>query len=288
VFPGHTRTPAQIIGELLTAHPEAASLQAEASHRRALSRTSAAKVARAFAGAQADRLGYEELRHLLDPRRRRTIHFGAGLVALVLLGGGLALLDLIELSGPLGPGSAAFPAVAAAAVWLTGACLAGLASREGRWPQVLLAAAAALLLGLLLGALYRLGSGDVLLGAAVSVLILILSAGAAVLMARMESASLLVARERWHRSRAAYAAAARIEQDDDEAAAVATESWLGLVRTYASAVAGDERLVRETMALAVALLEIGCPQPAVDSREQPGTGLRRGGGAADRHAGELG
>jgi hypothetical protein len=43
VLSGHPRTPAQIIGELLTGHPEAASLLAKASHRRALARSSTAK-----------------------------------------------------------------------------------------------------------------------------------------------------------------------------------------------------------------------------------------------------
>ena len=38
---------------------------------------------------------------------------------------------------------------------------------------------------------------------------------------------------------------------------MATESWLGLVRTRASVLAGDERLVQETVALAIELLESG-------------------------------
>ncbi len=80
-------------------------------------------------------------------------------------------------------------------------------------------------------------------------------------MAHMESASLFVARRRWHRARAAHEAAARTAQDDLEAAAIATEAWLGLVRTQASAVAGDdEHLVHETVALAAALPESGRPQ----------------------------
>lgn len=74
------------MGELLAGHPEAASLLAEASHRRALARVSAAAAGRAFATAQAARLRYEELRHRLDPRLRRTVGFGAGLIVLVLLG----------------------------------------------------------------------------------------------------------------------------------------------------------------------------------------------------------
>ena len=97
--PDDPRTPSQIMGELLTGHPEAASLLAEASHRRALARNSAAAVRRAFAMAHGARLHYEELRHRLDPRARRTIGFAPGLAVLVLLGAGLTLLDVIELGG---------------------------------------------------------------------------------------------------------------------------------------------------------------------------------------------
>ena len=100
---GHMRTPAQIIGELLSGHPEAVSLQAEASHCRALVRSSAACASQAFDAAQAARLGYEELRHRLDPRCVRTIGFAVGLLTLILVGAGLTLLDAIELSVVLGP-----------------------------------------------------------------------------------------------------------------------------------------------------------------------------------------
>ena len=103
MLPGHMRTSAQVIGELLTGHPEAVSLQAEASHCRALARSSAACASQAFDAAQAARLGYEELRHRLDPRRVRTIGLAAGLLTLTLVGVGLTLLDAIELSVVLGP-----------------------------------------------------------------------------------------------------------------------------------------------------------------------------------------
>ena len=261
MLPGHTRTPPQVIGELLTGHPEAASLQAEASHRRALARSSAAIVSQAFAVAQAARLGYEELRHRLDPRRLRTVDFGAGLLVLVSLGAGLTLLDAIELNGLLGRTRSILPALAAAVVWLIGAWLTALASRERRWPLVLAATAAAILIGLLLAALYGFGHESVVFGILVSVFILVLAAGAAVLMARMECASLFVARRRWHRARGAHEAAMQTEQNDIEAATVATEAWVGMVRTRASTVADDdEHLVHETVALAVALLESGRPQ----------------------------
>ena len=259
MLPDDTRTPLQIIGELLTRHPEGASLQAEASHRRALARSSAANVSGMFAVAQAARLGYEELRHRLDPRRLRTLNFVAGVVVLVLLGVGLTLLDIIQLSGLLGPTGSVLPALAAAAVWLTGAWLAALADRERRWPLVLTGSVAAILLDLLLAVVHGLGQGSVLFGTLVSVFILVFAGGAAVLMARMESASLVLARRRWHRARAAHEAAVQTERDDIEAATVATEAWLGLVRASAVAEA-DEHVAYETVAMAVALLESGHPQ----------------------------
>ena len=105
------------------------------------------------------------------------------------------------------------------------------------------------------------GRGGSALGILVGVFILALVTGAAVLIAHMEPASLLVARWRWHRARAAHDVAVKTERDDVAAAAVATEAWLGLVRTQAAASAGDdEQLVHETVTLAVALLGSGRPQ----------------------------
>jgi hypothetical protein len=258
VLPGHTRTPSQIIGELLTGHPEAASLQAEASHCRALARSSAANAGQAFAAEQAARLRYEELRHRLDPRRR-TVDFGAGLLILALLGAGLTLLGVIELNG-LGQTSSVLSALAAAGVWLTGAWLAALASRDHRWPLILADSIAAVLLGLLLAVLHGFDHGSAVFGILLSACILVLAGGAAVLMARMESPSLFAARWRWHQAQAVHKAAVQTEQDDVEAATVATEAWLSLVRTRASTLADDEHLVHDTAAMAVALLESGRPQ----------------------------
>ena len=275
MLPPHPRTPSHIIGELLAGHPEAASLQAEASHCQALARTSAAHVGHAFTTAQAARLSYEELRHRLDPRRRRTVHFGAGLVLLAVLGAGLTMLSVIELNGLLGGIQSVLPALAAAAVWLTGAWLAALASRERRVPLVLAATGAAILLVLLLATLHGFAPhpgwpgvrdharGSWLFGVLVGVFILLLAIGAAVLMAHLESASLFLARRRWHRARAAHEAAVQTEQADAEAASVAEQAWLGLVRTRASAIAGgEEHLMHETVVLAGALLESGRPQLA--------------------------
>jgi hypothetical protein len=271
VLSGHPRTPAQIIGELLTGHPEAASLLAEASHRRALARSSTAKVVQEFAAAQAARRHYEELGHRLDPRRR-PVPFGAGLVLLIVLGAELTMLDTIELSGLVAGIRSVLPALAATAVWLIGAWLASLAGRERR-PLMLAAVGGAVLLGLLLAILHGFdpipgwptvsehARGSAVSGVLAGLFILVLVVGTAVLMAHTEPASLMVARRRWHRARAAHEAAIQAAQEDVKAATVATEAWLSLVRAYASAVAGDDTdLLHETAALGAALLESGRPQ----------------------------
>ncbi len=58
----HRLTPAKIIGELLTSHPEAASPLAEASHRRTLADRSAAHTTKKLAAAQAARIADERAR----------------------------------------------------------------------------------------------------------------------------------------------------------------------------------------------------------------------------------
>ena len=93
--PDHEPTPATIIGALLTSHPEAASLLAEASHWRALAVCSTVFTRVKFTAAQAARLAYEELRHRLEPRRRHPVHFGLGLLLLLAVGAGLTMLILI-------------------------------------------------------------------------------------------------------------------------------------------------------------------------------------------------
>jgi hypothetical protein len=264
VRPDHQPTPAKIIGELLTSHPEAASLLAEASHCRALAVCSAATAKLKFDAAQAVRLAYEELRHRLEPRRSHPIHFTVGLLFLLVLGAGLAMLNVIELGGP----RSVLPALAATAVWLTVAWLAAAAIHQRRRILVAAVVGAALLLGLLLVALHDLstrpgwptGSGSVhgstVFGALTGLFILVLTAGATALMAHMEPAGLLLARSRWHRARSAYEEAVETERIDAQAAAVATEAWLGLVRARVTAIAAvEEGLVQDTVALATVILE---------------------------------
>jgi hypothetical protein len=273
VLPAHPRRPSQIIGALLTGHPEAAGLLAEAIHCQALARSSAVNVGQEFAAAQTVRLHYEELCHKRDPHRRRTIHFGTGLLLLLMLGTVLTMLNGIELSGLLGGMRLVLVAFAATTVWLTSGWLAALASRERRWPLLLATINTAIFLTLLLMTLHGLeprpdrpAARDHLrecavFGVLAGFFILVLVVGAAAFIAHMESASLCLARRRWHRGRAAHKAAIQTEREVVAASSAATEAWLGLVRSFASVVAGgDDHLVRETVALAVALLESGGPQ----------------------------
>ena len=152
----HLPTPSRIVGEVLTYHPEAASLLGEASHRHALAAHSTATASQALYAAQATRVCYEELRHRLDPRYRRPVHFAAGLACLAGLGVGLAVLDGLELITVLAARMAVPITLAAVAVWLTGAWLAALAAREGRHGLLAGIIAGAVVMSLLLVTLHGL------------------------------------------------------------------------------------------------------------------------------------
>jgi hypothetical protein len=271
VLTDHRPTPAKMLGALLSSHPEASSLLAEASHRRALAVCSMASTARKFAAEQAARFAYEALRRRLEPRRRHPVHFGVGMLLVLVLGAGLAMLVLIELSRLLGGLRSVLPALTATAVWLTLAWLVAIAVRQRRSAVVAAIAIAAVLFGLLLVALHGFGPypgwpptgrhGSMVFGALTGACILVLTAGAAVLIAHLEPASLLLARQRWRQARTAYDKAVVTEQADVEAAAVAAAAWLSLVRAQVTAIAaGEERLVQDTVALAAALLERDRPQ----------------------------
>jgi hypothetical protein len=125
-------TPAKIIAELLQSHPEAESMLAEAAHCRALAAASAASCDAKFRIARVARRAYEELRHRLEPRRGRPVHFAAGMLVLSVLGAGLILLNWVELAGLLAGTELLLLAIGATAVWITVAWLASLAARR-RW-----------------------------------------------------------------------------------------------------------------------------------------------------------
>jgi uncharacterized membrane protein len=262
-------TPTQIIGELLSSHPEAESLMGEASHWQALAVTSAGESRRKFAEVQAARRACETLSHRLEPRRARTLHFDLGLALLAAPATGIAVLDFFELSRlPGGTASSLVLALAAAIVWLALAWLAAAARRERRGLAAGIAGAA-VLLALLVAAVHAAGPGSgwppthagVLFGAMAAGCILGLTAGAGAIFSRLEPASLLARRRRWHRARSTWEKAERTRQADREAAAVALEAWLGLVRVHVIQLSGgDEQLVKEVTALTAGLLGAGTPE----------------------------
>jgi hypothetical protein len=226
---------------VLATHPEGVSLLSEAGHRRALAQQSATVVTRTFNVMQAARVGYEELRHRLDPRGTRTIHCALGLGLLAVILAALTMLDAIEFTGVLAGWMAAAAAVAAAAAWLGCAWLAALAHLEERHGPLTAIAAGVVLIGALLAALHAEGTGTGRTGqwyrfgvsALVALLVLALVAAAAMLITRTEPAPLLVARRRWHRHRADHAAAVRMQRADAEADAIAGQGWRGLVQAHA-------------------------------------------------------
>ena len=269
--PEHLPTPPRITGELLLNHPEAGSLLAKATHWESLAVWSAATTRRKLAAVQAARLAYDQLGHLLEPRGRHSVNFAAGLLLLWMLSVGLVMLNLIELGGL----RSVLAALAATAVWLTGAWLAAVAARQRRWTLVTVLAGVGVLLAVMLVVLHGVSPHPAwpavgrrtVFGALTGSFILVLTAGASALMAHLEPASLLVARQRWYRARAACEEAAEIEQADAQAAALAREAWLGLVRAQVTTtiVADEADLVQATGAFAAALVGYGRSQlPAAD------------------------
>jgi hypothetical protein len=188
------------------------------------------------------------------------------------MGAILAVLDVVELRTVLSTEMAVPATMGAIAVWLTGSWLAALAAREGRRALVAATIAGAIVSSLLLAALHGVPPLSGLLavwanlGAGVlsAVLITVLTAGAAVLIARMEPASVFLARRRWQRVRSSHEAAVRLHCADTEAASVAKQSWLALVRTYTTVVTGEggEQTVHDTLALASVLQD--ARQPSID------------------------
>ena len=240
----------RMAGHVLATHPEAHSLLSEAGHRRVLAERSAAEVSRRYGVMQAARAGYQELRHRLDPRGTRPVHFAVAMVLLAVLFAVLVMLNVITFDGVLTDEVAA--AAAAAAAWTGCAWLAALALRDGQHGRLASVSAGGLVLGVLLAALHgdaapvrQAGGWDRYgVGAVAVLLVFALVAVAAMLIARTEPASLLLARRRWHQARSAYTAAVRTHREDAEADAVASQGWHGLVQAYVPAqVNGDRQVI---------------------------------------------
>jgi hypothetical protein len=248
-----------VVGRVLSGHQEARSLLSEASHRRVLAEQSAAAAEGAAAAADMARLRSEALRHRVDPRAERPLSFWAALVLVVAIGAGLTGLARIELAGLPGREVAA---AAVAAVWIGGAWLAAAVHREGRARRAAAAVAAAVALAALLtalhavaapGAVAALGWGRFLAGLLWAGLSGAIAVTAAALIRRAEPVALAQARGRWRRAQAHHAATVRTSLADAQSAAIARESWLGLVRS-AAAGQGDEQLTRDATEVAADMI----------------------------------
>jgi 4-amino-4-deoxy-L-arabinose transferase-like glycosyltransferase len=240
----------QVVSHVLATHPEAPSLLSEVDHRRALAAQSTAEVTRLHGVMQAARMGYEELRHRLDPRRTRPVHFGIAMVLLAVVFTVLVMFDAVTFDGVLAADVTA-AAVAASAAWLGCAWLAAVAAREEQRGLLAATIAGAAALGGLLAALHGEVGGRMPVdrptragvGVAAVLLILILVAVAAMLMTRTEPASVLLARRRWQSCQSEYEAALRIQRSDAEAEAVARQSWRGLIQAHVQAPGNGDRKV---------------------------------------------
>ncbi len=268
--PDHQLTPQNIVASLLDEHPEALVLLAGAGHRRAVAAYSAHDAGSMLRAAQAARLGYEELRHRRDPRGQRPLDFSVGLLSLLVVSAGLAVLDFVELSGLLGGLLLVASALAATVVWLTASWLGAEAVRQQHWVELTLIAIAAALQAVLLMTLFTFTPhpgwpafgasppGSAVAGIVFGVLILLLTVGAVGIMASLEPTGMLPARRRWQRAQEDYQKAQATSRADLEADAIATQAWLGLVQVWVTAlIPGDEQLSQETAALAGAMIENG-------------------------------
>jgi hypothetical protein len=240
---GRPRAALPAVGRVLSGHPEARSLLSEAGHRRVLFEQSAAAAGLAAAAADAARLRYEELRHLLDPRAQRPLPCWAALPLLAAVSAGLAALAWLELAVLPGRAVAAAAVAAVAAAWLAGAWLAATAGREGHAVRTAAAWAAAAAFAALLAALHATaapGWNGGLPGALWAALSSAGAVAAACLISRTEPRALARARGHWRRAEARRAAAARTSLADAQSAAIARQSWLGLVRSTVAAQGGEQ------------------------------------------------
>jgi hypothetical protein len=228
-------------------------LLSEARHRRILADQSAAAAGRTATAADAARLRYEELRHLVDPRAQRLLSCSAGLALLVPVSAGLAVLAWLELA--VLPGREVTTAAVAAA-WIAGAWLAATTAREGHVGRAAAAWAAAAAFAALLSALHATdmpGQSGFLLGVLWASLSGALAVTAAWLITRMEPLAVSRARRRWRRGGARHAAAARTSLADTQSAAIAGQSWLGLVGSVVAA-QGDEQLTSDAAEVAADMI----------------------------------
>lgn len=269
-----TQSPWQVVIDLLVGEPDAQSALSEASRRDKLAIQSAEALSHCERDRQAARRRWEELRHRLDPRSRRSLNIVAGMTALALTGGGLLWLGLAELSGvaggPLVPGGPLRLALCATLIWLVAAWRAARAVREGEARLAGLIVAGSAGSSLLLATSHLLASWSAHLGRTAGILtvlaqIVALTLAAQALISRTEPAAVAMARGSWRQAERRCRQAAGQSQRDASLASAAIEAWLDLARRHAiqsqQAYGHDrtEDFVEAVVAAAATLYALGRP-----------------------------
>lgn len=257
-----TQSPWQVVIDLLDRDPDAQSVLSEASHRDKLASESAQALGQLARDRRAARRRWEELRHWLDPRGRRSLRIAAGTAALALVGGGMLGLGVLELSGITGPPLMLAPC--ATVIWLTTAWRAAQAERDGEQRRAGLIVAGSAGIGLLLAAGHLLtgrpaDDAHIAANLVESALIVALIVAARALITRTEPAVVAIARGDWRQAEREYCRATRQCQRDARLASAAVDAWLGLARRHAIehqqslAGDGDEEFVAAVVRAAAAL-----------------------------------
>jgi hypothetical protein len=264
------QTPSQLVGDLLTRDPDAASILSEADHRRELADLSASEADQSSSAMQAARQRFDDLRHKLDPRGRRHVRVRAGFAALTLITVCLLILDVLEFRGTIGA-SATWPlALCATTIWLIAAWSGALAAREEHPALRNLIAVGAIVLGWLIAVMHALIPSHTIaarwhhieVSVITIVLINALTIGASALIWRIEPSRVAEARAAWRQAQRGHRKAARQARRDTEAATVAAQAWFSLVRRHAIAAYADTDLdasqtVQAALAVAAALHQLG-------------------------------
>ena len=258
----------RVVNELAGTDPDAESHLREARHRRLQEANSKVSAEKAHALLQSARRRYEDARNIIDPERRRPVHFVLALATSALAAVALASLTWIELHG-VRADFLDFPLVlATTAVWLGWAWRAAIARRDHERRQTAALTVTSGVLATILAVVYSNAPGDWmrswygdLPGVAVALLIIGIAAATSAIIERTEPMQLLVLRWQWRRAQRAHEIAVRDARAAAQSAAAAMTAWLALVRVRAWESTGSERRLSECLAYAAKIVtEAGRPE----------------------------
>jgi MFS family permease len=273
--PARMQPHVRIVNELTATDPEAESHLREARHWRVLEASSKISEEKAFALHRSARRRYEDSRNIVDPERRRRVHFLVGLAVLALAAVALASLTHMELGGVQAGRPASPLVIGATAVWLGWAWRAAIARRDHERGQTVALTVTSGVLAATLAFLYEDAPsewmkgwrGD-LPGVLLALLIIGIVAATSAIIERTEPAQLLVARWQWRRAQRAHERAVKDARAAALSAAAALTAWLTLVRARIWEAISCERLARECVAYAAKMVATGAELPERSERSR--------------------